>query len=84
MPQIGAEHRALLINLAAWITLSAMVVFTSSKVMTKWNMTRKFQSDDMLMILAMVSSKSLGLKISYARTHLLTPLSSLLSVIALP
>ena len=84
MPQIGAEHRALLVNLAAWITLSAMIVFTSSKVATKWTMNRKFQSDDMLMIIAMVRSKPLGLKISYARTRLLTPLSSPLSVIALP
>ncbi|CAD6573233.1 MAG: hypothetical protein ASARMPREDX12_005913 [Alectoria sarmentosa] len=56
MLQIGAEHRALLVNLAAWITLSAMIVFTSSKVATKWTMNRKFQSDDMLMIIAMFTA----------------------------
>ena len=56
MPQIDAEHRGALVNLAAWITLVAMIVFMSGKVVTKWKMIGKLQSDDILMILATVSS----------------------------
>ena len=64
MPQIDAEHRGPLINIAAWITLVAMILIVFGKVATKWKMIRKFQRDDTLMILALVSAKSLGLQSS--------------------
>ena len=56
MPRIDGEHRGPLINVAAWITLVSMILFVASKVATKWRMVRKLQSDDILMIVAMVSS----------------------------
>ena len=56
-PQIDAQHRGPLVYIAAWITLVAMILFVSDKVSTKWTMIRKFQSDDTLMILGMVSSQ---------------------------
>ena len=54
MPRIDAEHRGPLINIAAWITLVAMVLIVTGKVATKWKMIRRLQSDDTLMILATV------------------------------
>ena len=54
MPRIDAEHRGPLVNLAAWISLVAMIVFLSAKVATKWRMVRKLQNDDILLLLAMV------------------------------
>ena len=83
MPQIDAEHRGPLINIAAWITLAAMLLIISGKVATKWMMIRKFQSDDVLMILAMVSLESLGPRDSYVQIHSIMPNSPQLSVIAL-
>lgn len=55
MPRIDADHRGPLVNLAAWISLVAMIVFLSAKVATKWKMVRKLQNDDIL-VLAMVTS----------------------------
>ena len=57
MPLIDAEHRGPLVNLAAWISLVAMIVFLSAKVATKWKMLRTLQNDDILLILAMVTSR---------------------------
>ena len=54
MPRIDAEHRGPLINIAAFITLVTMVLFTLSKVATKWSMVRKLQNDDYFMLFAMV------------------------------
>ena len=54
MPQIDAEHRGPLINVATWITLVSMILFVSCKVFTKWRMVKKWQNDDILMIIAMV------------------------------
>ena len=63
MPRPDAEHRGPLINIAAWILLVTMILFTASKVVTKWRMVRRLQNDDFLLVLAMVrfqrpSSKS--------------------------
>lgn len=67
MPQTDAEHYRSPVNLAAWITLVAMIMCVSGKVATKWRMTRKLENDDILMILAMVSTKPLGQMSSYAQ-----------------
>lgn len=67
MPRIDAEHRGPLVNVAALITLVAMILFTFSKVITKWRMVRKLQNDDYFMILAMVSSTSREPQTSSAR-----------------
>ena len=56
MPRIDADHRGPLVNLAAWISLVAMIVFLAAKVATKWKMVRKLQNDDILLVLAMVTS----------------------------
>lgn len=84
MPQIDAEHRGPLINIAAWVTLAAMLLIISGKVATKWKMIRTFQSDDVLMVLAMVSLESLGFKNSYAQIHSIMSISPQLLVTALP
>lgn len=84
MPQIDSEHRGPLVNIAAWTTLVAMILIISSKVATKWKMIRKFQADDTLMVLAMVSPESLASKSSYAQTYSLMPISPQPSAIALP
>ena len=54
MTRPDGAHRGPLVNLAAWITLCAMVVFTFAKIATKWAMVRKFQRDDYMMVAAMV------------------------------
>lgn len=54
MPRIDAEHRGPLINIAAWFLLVTMILFTASKVVTKWRMVRRLQNDDFLLVLAMV------------------------------
>ena len=54
MPRIDAEHRGPLINIAAWFLLVTMILFTASKVVTKWRMVRRLQNDDYLILLAMV------------------------------
>ena len=64
MTQTDAEYRGTLINAFACFTLIVMILFVFGKVATKWKMIRKFQNDDILMILAMVSSQSLVLKSS--------------------
>lgn len=63
MPRLDAEHRGPLINIAAWFLLVTMILFTASKVVTKWRMVCRLQNDDFLLVLAMVrfqrpSSKS--------------------------
>lgn len=54
-PQIDSDHRGPLVNVAAWIILVSMILFVFSKVATKWRMVKKWQNDDILMIIAMVS-----------------------------
>lgn len=60
MAQIDAQHRGPLVNIAAWTTLVAMILIFSGKLATKWKMIRKYQADDALMVLAMVSPESLA------------------------
>lgn len=54
MPPVDAEHRGPLINIAAWFLVVTTLLFTASKVVTKWRMVRRLQNDDLLLGLAMV------------------------------
>ena len=56
MTQVDSIHRGPLINIATWITLVAMIIFSFSKVVTKWALIRRLQGDDIFMIIATVSS----------------------------
>lgn len=56
MPRIEAEHRGPLIKIAAWFLLVTMILFTASKVVTKWRMVRRLQNDDFLPVLAMLTA----------------------------
>ena len=60
MPRIDAEHRGPLINIAAWFLLVTMILFTASKVVTKWRMVRRLQNDDYLLVTALVSYRLLS------------------------
>ena len=60
MPHVDAEHRGPLLEVAALITLVAMILFIACKVATKWRMVRKLQKDDIFMILAMVGPSLLS------------------------
>lgn len=83
MLHVESGRRGLLIDIAALITLVAMILFVSGKVATKWKMIRKFQSDDVLMVLATVGSQTLRPKTRNAQAPLLMPSSSQLSVTVL-
>ncbi|MCJ1452317.1 hypothetical protein MMC28_002659 [Mycoblastus sanguinarius] len=56
MPQIDAQHQGPLVNVASWITLAAMILFTAGKVATKWEMVQKLQNDDFLILLATLTA----------------------------
>lgn len=60
MTRIDSKHRGPLINVATWISLVTMIIFSFSKVATKWTMVRKLQADDIFMIIAAVGSYILG------------------------
>ena len=56
MTQVDSNHRGPLINIATWITLVAMIIFSFSKVATKWALIPRLQADDIFMIIATVSA----------------------------
>lgn len=58
MPRPDAEHRGPLINIAAWFLLVTTILFTASKVVTKWRMVRRLQNDDFILVTALVSFDS--------------------------
>lgn len=59
MTQVDSEHRGPLVNVATWISLVAVIIFSFIKVMTKWTLIRKLQSDDLFIIIATVNSYNL-------------------------
>ena len=61
MPRIDSDHRGPLVNIAAWFLLVTMILFTASKVVTKWRMVRRLQNDDFLLVIALVSFELPGL-----------------------
>ena len=59
MTQVDSNHRGPLINIVTWITLATMIIFSFSKVATKWTLVRRLQGDDLFMITATVNSKKI-------------------------
>lgn len=55
MTEIDSNHRGPIINLATWITLVSMIIFSISKIVTKWTLVRRLHGDDVFIMITTVS-----------------------------
>jgi hypothetical protein len=63
--QITADNRGPWVNIIVWILLVVMCLATFVKIFVKWTMAKRFDLDDLFMLLGMVSSLTLLLSELY-------------------
>ena len=54
MTEIDSNHRGPIVNLATWITLVSVIIFATSKIVTKWILARRLHGDDAFVLIATV------------------------------
>ena len=58
MTEIDSKHRGPIINVATWITLASMIIFSICKIATKWTLAKRLHGDDLFIIIATVSHET--------------------------
>ena len=56
---ITANHQGPLVNIVAWVLMVVMIMAAVTKITNKWYRTRTLMADDYLLLVAMVSKRSI-------------------------